>query len=161
MTDKPDPNAPGVPYYEKSRQHLKELLQKRKSLERQLHLREEAIVTKESEYLESTGNGNIITGFDNYIKGVTGAAAARRKTGVVEANKVFSRSSVSYIPLQTTFKDGGSTPGSGQATPTSATATKVLISKKKKTGTPAIDDSETDTASDRKKARTSFGTVRK
>ena len=61
------------------------------------HAREEAIVTKESEYLENSANGNIITGFDNYIKGVTGAAAARRKTGIVEANRVFSRSSVSYI----------------------------------------------------------------
>ena len=29
-------DTPGMPYYEKSRQHLKELLQKRKTLERQL-----------------------------------------------------------------------------------------------------------------------------
>ena len=36
MADKPNPDAPGMPYYEKSRQHLKELLQKRKNLERQL-----------------------------------------------------------------------------------------------------------------------------
>jgi len=29
-------DAPGLPYYEKSRQHLKELLVKRRTLERQL-----------------------------------------------------------------------------------------------------------------------------
>ncbi|KAL1902781.1 hypothetical protein Sste5346_000691 [Sporothrix stenoceras] len=172
-------DTPGMPYYEKSRQTLKELLQKRKTLERQLHTREEAILSKETEYLENTISGNIITGFDNYVKGITGAAAQRRKTGVTEANRVFSRSSISYnaanasnapTPLQTSFKDGsnaGSGPGSGQATPTSTTASKAAPSKKKK-GTAAaaaaasgVDDSETDTTRETKKVRTSFGTVRK
>ncbi|KIH86994.1 hypothetical protein SPBR_08676 [Sporothrix brasiliensis 5110] len=160
-------DTPGMPYYEKSRQHLKELLQKRKVLERQLHTREEAISQKESEYLENTISGNIITGFDNYVKGITGAAAQRRKTGLTEANRVFSRSSISY---NTSFKDGsnaGSGPGSGQATPTSTTASKAAHSKKKKTAASAaaaasgVDDSETDSTRETKKVRTSFGTVRK
>ncbi|CAK7219998.1 hypothetical protein SCUCBS95973_004007 [Sporothrix curviconia] len=173
-------DTPGMPYYEKSRQHLKELLQNRKTLERQLHTREETIAQKESEYLENTASGNIITGFDNYIKGITGAAAQRRKTGITEANRLFTRSSISYnaanasntpTPLQTSFKDGsgpGSGPGSGQATPTSTTAGKAAPSKKKKSAAAAaaaaasgVDDSETDTTRETKKVRTSFGTVRK
>ncbi|CAK7232495.1 hypothetical protein SBRCBS47491_008290 [Sporothrix bragantina] len=185
MADKPqgggalNADTPGMPYYEKSRQHLKELLQKRKTLERQLHTREETIAQKETEYLENTANGNIITGFDNYIKGITGAAAQRRKTGVTEANRLFTRSSISYnaanasnapTPLQTSFKDGsgpGSGPGSGQATPTSTTAARAAPSKKKKSAAAAataasgVDDSETDTTRETKKVRTSFGTVRK
>ena len=53
---------------------------------------------KESAYLDSTPNGNIITGFDNYMKGTSGAAAQRRKTGPAEQHRVFSRSSISYRP---------------------------------------------------------------
>ncbi|CAK7266552.1 hypothetical protein SEPCBS57363_002147 [Sporothrix epigloea] len=185
MADKPqagvaiNADTPGIPYYDKSRQHLKELLQKRKTLERQLHSREEAIAQKEIEYLENTTNGNIITGFDNYVKGITGAAAQRRKTGATEANRLFTRSSISYhaanasnapTALQTSFKDGtgpASGSGSGQATPTSTTAGKAAPSKKKKTAaavaaaTSGVDDSETDTTRETKKVRTSFGTVRK
>jgi chromatin modification-related protein EAF6 len=57
---------------------------------------EDHILVKETEYLESTPSGNIITGFDNYTKGTTAAAAQRRKTGLADQNRVFSRSSVSY-----------------------------------------------------------------
>jgi chromatin modification-related protein EAF6 len=57
---------------------------------------EDSIYQKETEYLESTPSGNIITGFDSYIKGTGGAAAQRRKTGLTDANRVFSRSSISY-----------------------------------------------------------------
>lgn len=49
-------------------------------------------------YLESTPGGNIITGFDNYMKGQSGAAAQRRKAGPMEQNRVFSKSSISYKP---------------------------------------------------------------
>jgi chromatin modification-related protein EAF6 len=55
-------------------------------------------VQKETAYLDSTPNGNIITGFDNYMKGMSGAAAQRRKVGPMEQNRVFSRSSISYRP---------------------------------------------------------------
>lgn len=48
--------------------------------------------------MENTPSGNIITGFDNYMKGISGAGAQRRKTGPMEQNRVFSRSSVSYRP---------------------------------------------------------------
>lgn len=66
---------------------------------------EEGIVQKEAAYLESTPSGNIITGFDNYMKGISGAAAQRRKTGPMEQNRVFSRSSISYRP--NTVRDEG------------------------------------------------------
>jgi chromatin modification-related protein EAF6 len=59
---------------------------------------EETILQKEMTYLDSTPSGNIITGFDNYMKGTSGAAAQRRKTGPAEQNRVFSRSSISYRP---------------------------------------------------------------
>jgi len=57
---------------------------------------EDSIYQKETEYLETTPAGNIVVGFDNYTKGSGNAAAARRKTGLTETNRVFSRSSVSY-----------------------------------------------------------------
>lgn len=59
---------------------------------------EDGIAQKESTYLESTPGGNIITGFDNYMKTTSGAAAQRRKTGPLDQNRVFSRSSISYRP---------------------------------------------------------------
>lgn len=59
---------------------------------------EESIAHKESAYLDSNPAGNIITGFDNYMKGTGGAAAQRRKAGSLDQNRVFSRSSVSYRP---------------------------------------------------------------
>jgi chromatin modification-related protein EAF6 len=61
---------------------------------------EENILRSETLYLEETGAGNIIKGFDNYIKGAatittTGGAgnAARRKVPVNEIDRIFSRSS--------------------------------------------------------------------
>lgn len=59
---------------------------------------EEQIIAKETDYLEATPSGNIVLGFDNYVKGANAAAAQRRKTGLPDQNRVFSRSSVSYNP---------------------------------------------------------------
>ncbi len=44
-------------------------------------MREEAIFQKESDYLENTPSGNIITGFDNYTKGTTGARGPAAEDG--------------------------------------------------------------------------------
>lgn len=52
----------------------------------------------ETKYLDSTPIGNILTGFDNYTKGLTATSAQRRKVGAIEQNRVFSRSSISYNP---------------------------------------------------------------
>ncbi|RFU32002.1 hypothetical protein B7463_g4301, partial [Scytalidium lignicola] len=173
-------DVPGQPFYEKTRQHLKELLHKRRLLERSLTAQEEAIYKKETEYLEETPNGNIITGFESYTKGTSSTApnGSRRKGGIGEGNRVFSRSSISYninadspaassqstpvvatagTPLSASFLKGES--GSNHATPTSTTSanrTGAGTKKNKKGG----EDSETE-GRDAKKVRTNFGVTRK
>ncbi|KAI8632040.1 NuA4-domain-containing protein [Xylariaceae sp. FL1651] len=179
-------DQPGMAHYEKQRQYLKELLQNRKTIERQLIAQEQTIIQKETEYLESTPYGNIITGFDGYIKGSTSVAAQRKRTGLVDQNRVFSRSSISHnpsharhnpltpdhsdaqsatstpaapTPLSTSFaKDKDNS--SNQPTPTSATDKKAPSKKKKQKKEAEADDSETDSR-EVKKVRTHFGASRK
>ncbi|KAF3769283.1 hypothetical protein M406DRAFT_85828, partial [Cryphonectria parasitica EP155] len=173
----------GVPFYESQRKHLKELLEKRRKLAEKLQRDEEAIEQKESEYLETTPFGNILTGFDNYTKGTTQAAAAqRRKTGTVDQHRVFSRSSISYNPNAAAPDSSATTPGSSHAptpvsstfsgsgtnhaTPTSASAgagrALPVGRDRKKKNVVSVDtgDSESD-AKDVKKVRTNFGASRK
>jgi chromatin modification-related protein EAF6 len=63
---------------------------------------EENILARETAYLEETGAGNIIKGFDNYIKGTattttsTSGPATRRKVAISDADRIFSRSSLSF-----------------------------------------------------------------
>ncbi|RDL36844.1 Uncharacterized protein BP5553_06196 [Venustampulla echinocandica] len=174
-------DVPGQPFYERTRQHLKELLNKKRLLERTLQVTEDTIYKNETEYLEETPAGNIILGFESYTKGVGNAApgGGRRRAQVVDANRVFSKSSLTYglnnnvdspsntaqstpmaatapTPLSTSFARGDG--GSNHPTPTSATsASKSVAGKKnKKNG----DDSDGETR-DVKKIKTNFGAVRK
>lgn len=62
---------------------------------------EENIAKCEIGYLEDTQNGNIVKGFDNYIKGT----AARRRTNISDADRIFSLSSYSYAAKVWLFHD--------------------------------------------------------
>lgn len=53
---------------------------------------EDNIYKAETAYLEDTQNGNIIKGFDNYIKG----GVTRRKTALNDTDRIFSLSSLTY-----------------------------------------------------------------
>ncbi|OBT73575.1 hypothetical protein VF21_07647 [Pseudogymnoascus sp. 05NY08] len=145
----------GMPYHDKLTGELKQAIMKRRVLERNIMALDETIYKKEGEYLEDTPHGNVLTGFDNYIKSITSNAVGRRKQGVSENDRVFSRSSVRLadfmdspggLSTQTT-PSGAPTPisagfgreGSGNATPTSAT---VRAGVKKKRGKGEGDDSE-------------------
>ncbi|KAH6898826.1 histone acetyltransferase subunit NuA4-domain-containing protein [Thelonectria olida] len=164
---------PTMAEYKKAQARVRELVEKRRLLERRLTQVEDGIAQKETTYLESTPAGNIITGFDNYMKGTIGAAAQRRKAGPMEQNKVFSRSSISYRPNNLEGiapGSGGSTPashstpasaafrdiGSNLATPTSATGKNANKLKKKDKD---HEDSENDMQTSKK--RTNFGALKK
>ncbi|KAI0523696.1 histone acetyltransferase subunit NuA4-domain-containing protein [Xylaria bambusicola] len=170
-------DQPGVAHYEKQRQYLKELLQNRKLIERQLVAQEQSILQKETEYLESTPFGNIITGFDGYIKGNSNATAQRKRNGLIDQNRIFSRSSISHNPTHVrpdshpdhadaqsaTSTPAAPTPvdkdsGSNHPTPTSTTTDKKGSNGKKKKAKKEADaeDSEVDSR-ENKKIRTHFG----
>jgi chromatin modification-related protein EAF6 len=106
-------DVPGQPYYDKARTHLKDLLKQKANIDRSLAAMEETIFKKETEYLEDTPSGNIITGFDAYTKlagmmmsgggaggsvgGYGAGGRGERRRGVVkEELRVFSRSSVTW-----------------------------------------------------------------
>ncbi|KAI3401929.1 hypothetical protein diail_6489 [Diaporthe ilicicola] len=177
-------DAPGgLPFYEQSRTQLKTLLAKRRELEKKLAGIEDNIYAKETEYLEQTQAGNIMTGFDNYTKGTNAAAAQRRKGATMEQHRVFSKSSISYnanaadstantpgsshapTPVSTTFAGGS---GSNHATPTSATASTGKAGggggskkDKKKAVSLSVDAADSESDINVKKVRTNFGASRK
>ncbi|KAF2270703.1 NuA4-domain-containing protein [Lojkania enalia] len=110
----------GMPYYERLRRDLRESLHKKRNIDNSLTQLEESILRIETAYLEETSAGNIIKGFDNYIKGATttsstggSGTATRRKAPISDADRIFSRSSAS-------FSREASTPGSTQTTPSHA-----------------------------------------
>ncbi|KAI2784823.1 NuA4-domain-containing protein [Daldinia loculata] len=172
--------------YNKQRQNLKELLGKRKQQERQLAQLEQSIVDLEAKYLSNTRFGNIVKGFDNYIKG-TSSAAQRKQGELKDEDYIWSRSSISYnslhpdnteapsatstpaapTPVSTTFANREKDSGSNQPTPTSATekgsgkAGKTGKKRTQKKDKDAdVEDSETDSR-EAKKVRTHFGASRK
>ncbi|KAL4923811.1 chromatin modification-related protein EAF6/MEAF6 [Aspergillus undulatus] len=103
----------GLPYYEKLRRELRDTLQKKRLMDKSMAQLEDQIYRFEQSYLEETTAGNIIKGFDTYIKGSStgsglGASgmslsasgvgtASRRKAAVTDNDRVFSRSSASFM----------------------------------------------------------------
>ncbi|KAJ5801252.1 uncharacterized protein N7518_003320 [Penicillium psychrosexuale] len=136
------PNAPadqnaasrGLPYYEKLRRELRDTLQKKRLMDKSMAQLEDQIFRFEQSYLEETTAGNIIKGFDNYIKGSANGsslgaaglglgssmAGSRRKAQVTESDRVFSRSSASYM-MDSPGPSSVQTTPSHAATPTSTT----------------------------------------
>ncbi|KAK2758788.1 hypothetical protein FQN54_003480 [Arachnomyces sp. PD_36] len=164
----------GIPYYEKLRRELKDTLQRKRLMDKSMTTLEESIFHYEQSYLEETGAGNIIKGFDNYIKGSTatggansnntsglgsiGGGAGRRKGQVADQDRVFSRSSASFMrdspapssaqstPSHQTPRSSSQAPGSGPATNNNSkeitTAnTKTTNKKKKSTAASTAGDS--------------------
>ncbi|EMC95057.1 hypothetical protein BAUCODRAFT_25178 [Baudoinia panamericana UAMH 10762] len=117
-------DQPGRPYYESLRATLRQTLEKKRKLDESLAGIEDQIFKAEGAYLEETANsGNIVRGFDGWVKGVQvggGRGADDRRRGRVrEEDRVFSRSSVSWMRAQEGPDSG--TP-SHAATPTASLA---------------------------------------
>ncbi|KAF2421018.1 NuA4-domain-containing protein [Tothia fuscella] len=161
----------GMPYYDRLRRDLRDLLQKKRAADSQIAILEDRIYGIETDYLEQTTAGNIIKGFDNYVKGSTGAStlgvgggtATRRKGGITEADRIFSRSSANFLrdsPTPSTTPSHAPTPSSSfpqsaresnHPTPNGGTI-KGSLSKKKK----APDDDDTDSKSN-KRGKITYG----
>jgi chromatin modification-related protein EAF6 len=86
-------NALTSTYYEKIKKELKDLIAKKRTVDKSLSALEDTIFKYEGSYLEDTQNGNIIRGFDNYLK----APINRRRGAVSDNDRIFSLSSASYL----------------------------------------------------------------
>ncbi|GAB1740893.1 hypothetical protein NU219Hw_g5969t1 [Hortaea werneckii] len=95
-------DQPGRPYYESLRTTLRQTLDKKRKLDEQLAAIEDQIFKTEGAYLEETANsGNIIKGFDGWVKGVQVGQKAvddRRRGRFKEDERLFSRSSAREGP---------------------------------------------------------------
>lgn len=102
-------DQPGRPYYESLRSTLRGTLEKKRKLDEQLAALEEQIFKTEGTYLEETAaSGNIVRGFDGWVKGVVvggrGGADDRRRGRVRDEDRIFSRSSVSWMKVISRFR---------------------------------------------------------
>ncbi|KAE9972045.1 hypothetical protein BLS_003238 [Venturia inaequalis] len=161
----------GMPFYEKLRRDLRETLQKKRILDQSIASLEENIYRVETSYLEDTSAGNIIKGFDNYIKGAAGPTAdsrgtvTRRKGGITDADRIFSRSSANFVRENSQPASGTPTSSlaptpssfplsareSNHPTPTSISGRNGSVNKKKR----APDDD--DDAKSTKRGKISYG----
>lgn len=100
-------DQPGRPYYEELRTSLRGTLAKKRQLDEQLAALEENIYKLESNYLEDTnGAGNIVRGFDNWVKGVVVGGDKRAtderkaRVRVRDEDRIFSHSSMSWMRVR-------------------------------------------------------------
>ena len=131
-----DDSTRGRPYYEKLRRDLKQSLEEKRRLDLISIQTEERIVKLEAAYLEETAHaGNIVKGFDNYIKASAsataggvgsggGGTATRKRMGVTDSDKIFSKSSTNWNASDgptslviTNSASNGSGNNSGSGTP--------------------------------------------
>ncbi|KAJ5197869.1 uncharacterized protein N7498_006986 [Penicillium cinerascens] len=123
----------GLPYYEKLRRELRDTIANKRAMDRCMAQLEDQIYRFEQSYLEETTAGNIIKGFDNYIKGSSSGSSlgasglslgsgvgGRRKAAVTDSDRVFSKSSASYM-MDSPGPSSTQTTPSHAATPTSTT----------------------------------------
>lgn len=100
-------DQPGRPYYESLRSTLRGTLAKKRALDEQLAALEEDIYKLEGSYLEETSNaGNIVRGFDNWVKGVVVGGENKRgddrkaRARFRDEDRIFSRSSVAWTRVR-------------------------------------------------------------
>lgn len=71
---------------------LKELINKKLSIDNELDDIEDRIYVEEGAYLQDASAGNVVKGFDQYIK----SNQTRRKSMLVEQDRIFSQGSTSF-----------------------------------------------------------------
>ncbi|KAK9467841.1 histone acetyltransferase subunit NuA4-domain-containing protein [Lipomyces arxii] len=103
--EQPQVDKQELAQYEKLRKELRDLLSRKKAIDKNLSYIEENIFKFEGAYLEDTPNGNIIKGFDNYLKaGSTGSthgnsSSMKKKATFTDYDRLFSLSSATYLKV--------------------------------------------------------------
>jgi len=142
--------------YEVARKELVSALAKKRSADKALATLEAQLYAFEGSYLTETANsgGNIIQGFDSYLKG--GSAAGRKKHEITDADRIFSNSSSTYTrSLQLQQELSQSPPPSEYPTPVQGLRTVSLPPQPDQPTTASR--SKKETAKDKKRRRTGGG----
>ena len=100
-------DQPGRPHYENLRATLRGTIAKKRELDERLAAIEDSIFKLEGSYLEETSAaGNIVRGFDNWVKGVVVGSDNKRgddrktRTRVRDEDRIFSRSSMTWMRVR-------------------------------------------------------------
>lgn len=98
--------------YARTKQELIEALAKKRNLDRQLIQCEVQLYEAEAQYLAETstgsgGGGNIIQGFDGYLKNT---GLSKRRTEISDADRMFSNSSSTYAKVCVPFHKNNKLP---------------------------------------------------
>ncbi|KAH3668191.1 hypothetical protein OGAPHI_001945 [Ogataea philodendri] len=85
--------------YDRLKKKLKDALNRKKEIDRQVTRLEEDIFNKETAYLsEGAQHGNIIKGFENFTKTTTSTSSSRgKKIQFTDEDRIFSLSSATYV----------------------------------------------------------------
>lgn len=98
----PKERAEKMEEYDKLKKELKEMISKKRTLDKNLNSLEEQIYKYEGSYLEDTQNGNVIKGFDNYVKNNPN----KRRATFSEQDRLFSLSSAVFLKVKMKEEDG-------------------------------------------------------